>query len=179
MRGELVGEAFAVDRQRGLGGGVGQCRVVQRHFALDRRHVDDRSCAGVDHRGDESAIEAYRPQEIELQRPAPQLRGEHREPARRGGPTASDVDDDVHASVLGDLLDHGGGPFGSCDVGSDELIRRQLLGSCRPVAVTYAPAMRKRALIAAPVPLVPPLIRARLPARSRTVCVGEGVLMAR
>src|ERR1700761_7404348 len=82
-------------------------RVVEGHFSLDRGDVDDRSSPGLDHGGDQAAIEAYRSEKVEMQGVVPYLWGERREPAGRGGcAAAGDVDDDVRAAVGGDLLDH-------------------------------------------------------------------------
>jgi hypothetical protein len=102
---------------------VGECRVVERHFPLDRGDVDDRSGPGLDHRWDQTAIDAHCSQKVELQGAVPLLWGGRREPAGRGGSAAAgDVDDDVRAPALGHPLDHRVGPLDGGDVGGDELV---------------------------------------------------------
>ena len=83
---------------------------------------------GLDHRWDQTAIDAHCSQKVELEGVMPELWGERREPAGRGGGTAAgDVDDDVRAAVIGHLLDHVVGPLDSGDVGGDELVRGEVL----------------------------------------------------
>jgi hypothetical protein len=90
--------------------------------------VDDRSGPGLDHGEDQTAINAYGSEKVELQGLVPELWGERREPAGRGGVAAAgDVDDDVRAAVSGHLLDHLVGPFDSRAVGGDELVRGEAL----------------------------------------------------
>jgi hypothetical protein len=65
-----------------------------------------------------------------LQRPLPQLWGELGEPAGWCGRTPTgDLDDDVHAAAVGDLLDHRVGALDGRDVRGDEAARGQVLGS--------------------------------------------------
>ena len=90
--------------------------------------MDDRSGPGLDHRWDQTAIEAHGSEKVELQSVVPELWGERREPAGRGGgATAGDVDDDVHAAVAGRLLDHVVGSLDGGDVGGEELVCGEVL----------------------------------------------------
>ena len=86
--------------------------------------MDDRCGSDVDHRWDDSAIEAHRSQQVYFQRLGPQLWGELGEPAGGGRHTATgDVDDDVDAPVVGDLLDQSVGSLDGRNVGGDERVR--------------------------------------------------------
>jgi hypothetical protein len=51
-------------------------------------------------------------------------------------------------------------------------------GACRPVAVTCAPALVRRAAMAAPMPRVPPLTSARFPVRP-SVSMGDAAFTVR
>jgi hypothetical protein len=75
------------------------------------------------------------------------------------------VDDGVRDAVSGDLLDHLVGPLDGGDVGGDELVGGEVLDG-RPVdRGDVCPPSFWRAATAAPVPRVPPVTSARLPAR--------------
>jgi hypothetical protein len=76
------------------------------------------------------------------------------------------VDDGVRDAVSGDLLDHLVGPLDGGDVGGDELVGGEMLDGRPADRGDVCPAILLAcAATAAPVPRVPPVTSARLPAR--------------
>lgn len=67
VRGELPGQTLAVGTQGRFGRRVRQGAVPQRHARLDRRHVDDRAPAPLDHRRNQLAVQAHRGQQVQVE----------------------------------------------------------------------------------------------------------------
>lgn len=128
--GDLVGQALAVGGEGGLGGGVGEGSVPQRHAALDRGDVHDRALAAGDHVRQESTVQTDGGQQVRVQFPGPVVLAERREAAGRCLGSAEGVDEDVDASEAGvHLRDDVGGALRGGQVGFDEGLRLDVVGA--------------------------------------------------
>lgn len=81
----LLGQTFAVVGERSLCRGVGNGRLRQRHLPLDRGDMDDDARSLLDHRRQQSPVQAHSRQKIEIELLLPLRVVEDRESARRSG----------------------------------------------------------------------------------------------
>jgi hypothetical protein len=102
-----------------------------------------------------------------IDRQLPILVGQGEHAAARCRRTADIVDEDVHtAKVIQNFADHFLDTLRGADVGLDENVGRLVFWQRGSVVATVAPPAASRRTIASPMPLVPPVIRARLPSNS-------------
>jgi hypothetical protein len=98
---------------------------------------------------------------------SPILIGQRFEPTGLSLGAADIVDENVEASPLSlNLINDGLNAGNVTDVGGDEQRGARFVGDVRPVVATRAPPSWKRRISAAPMPLVPPVMRTRLPVNS-------------
>ena len=143
VRGDLGCQPLAVGRQRSLRRGVGEGAVAQRHLALDRGDVHDRTAPGGDHRRDERPVEPDGGKQVALQLVLPMLVVDRREPAAGRVGAADDVHEDGQWPVRTDAVRDRRRPINGRDVSDDEVRRiREVIRLRRAEVHTCAPALR-------------------------------------
>ena len=175
LAGELHAELAGHRQHAALGGGVGDLRGRRAHHRDERRGVDDRPLALLEHVGQRGLAAQVDAGQVDLLHPPPgvEVGVEDRVVLRRGdaGVVEGDVDravgvlapseQRVDLLLVGDVDVDERRQLRAAELASTTLVRRA--ASSRSPMTTFAPSSTKRRTVASPMPEQPPVTTATRP----------------